>query len=181
MASGGEFALRPVGKDGWDEFEAFFSSKSILRYCWCMEFRMTKEELRENTTVRRKAFMKQRILTGVPVGLIGYLDGAPVAWCSVGPRETFRNLHGDGKIENVWSLTCLFIAPECRGKGFAARLIDGAAAYARENGAQWLEAYPVLRDSPSYRHMGFLDMFEKAGFAFAGNAGTRRHVMTLKL
>lgn len=32
-------------------------------------------------------------------------------------------------------------------------------------------------DSPSYRFMGFVPVFEKAGFREVGRAGTRRHVM----
>jgi hypothetical protein len=44
-----------------------------------------------------------------------------------------------------------------------------------------LEAYPVSPDSPSYRFMGFVPAFEARGFAPAGMAGTRRHVMRLAL
>jgi hypothetical protein len=43
------------------------------------------------------------------------------------------------------------------------------------------EAYPVAPDSPSYRFMGFVPMFEKARFVEIGTAGTRRHVMRLSL
>jgi len=181
MEPDGAVSFRRIGSEDWAEFEAFFASKSVLRYCWCMDYRMTRQEMRENTSENRKACMKARILGGVPVGLIAYLDGAPAAWCSVGPRESFRNLHGDEGIERVWSLTCLFVAPEHRGKGLARRLVGEAAAYARESGAEHLEAYAVERDSPSYRHMGFVDMFEKAGFAFVKNAGTRKRVMALRL
>jgi hypothetical protein len=60
-------------------------------------------------------------------------------------------------------------------------LIEKAKAYARKNGAKYMEAYPVQRDSPSYRFMGFVKTFEKAGFTFVKMAGTRRHVMTCGL
>lgn len=30
-------AVRPVTRENWADFEAFFLSHSILRYCWCME------------------------------------------------------------------------------------------------------------------------------------------------
>ncbi|OOV46625.1 acetyltransferase [Leptospira kirschneri serovar Grippotyphosa] len=42
-------------------------------------------------------------------------------------------------------------------------------------------AYPVEKKSPSYRFMGFISMFEKAGFTFIKKAGARRNVMTYKL
>jgi hypothetical protein len=44
-----------------------------------------------------------------------------------------------------------------------------------------VEAYPVAPDAPSYRFMGFVPVFEEAGFAEVGRAGTRRHVMRLSL
>lgn len=54
-------------------------------------------------------------------------------------------------------------------------------AYAREQGATVVEAYPVDPDAPSYRFMGFVPTFEEAGFSEVGRAGYRRHVMQLKL
>jgi GNAT superfamily N-acetyltransferase len=172
--------IRPVTWDNWADFEAFFSSHSILRYCWCMVWRLTKEEQKLGDA-NRKDLMRQRIEDGVPVRILAYKDGTPVAWCSVGPRETFRNLRGDEAIEGVWSVTCFFVPKDLRGRGLAQALIEGAKAYARENGAKYLEGYPVERDSPSYQHMGRVDMFEKAGFAFVKNAGLRRRVMTTEL
>ncbi|MDH3579316.1 MAG: GNAT family N-acetyltransferase [Hyphomicrobiales bacterium] len=68
-----------------------------------------------------------------------------------------------------------------RGKGVTSKLLKAAIAYARAAGAKTLEAYPVDPDSPSYRFMGIVPHFEKAGFEHAGKAGTRRHVMRLGL
>ena len=61
------------------------------------------------------------------------------------------------------------------------RLIEAAAAHAQANGATVVEAYPVERDSPSYRFCGFVQTFEARGFAETGKAGTRRRVMRLVL
>lgn len=44
-----------------------------------------------------------------------------------------------------------------------------------------VEAYPVDPESPSYRFMGFVEMFADAGFREVGMAGRRRHVMQLEL
>ena len=75
----------------------------------------------------------------------------------------------------------LFIKRELRGEGMTAELIQVAAAHARSKGARILEAYPVLPGSPSYRFMGFVPTFERAGFRRVGPAGSRRHVMRLDL
>lgn len=173
------FLIKAVDKSNWTDFEAFFQSK--LSYCWCMTWRMTKEELKNNTSRHRKELMKERILSCIPVGLLGYADNEPVAWCSVAPRETYRRLGGDERLEKVWSITCFYIVKEFRGKGIIRALIKEAKAYAKRNGAEYLEAYPVNSDSPSYRFMGFISTFEKAGFVFSKKAGIRRHVMICNL
>jgi hypothetical protein len=60
-------------------------------------------------------------------------------------------------------------------------LIQSAEKYAKETGAEYIEAYPVEKDAPSYRFMGFIKTFEELGFTFVKMAGTRRHVMIHKI
>ena len=133
----------------------------------------------------KKAALESRVRQGVPVGILGYLDGEPVAWGSIAPRDTYRRFGGNGESvdedANVWSLACLFVPRRFRGRGITRGLIAAAADHARANGATVVEAYPVDPDSPSYRFMGFVPVFEAAGFRETGRAGTRRHVMRLDL
>ncbi len=126
--------------------------------------------------------MAKRISANVPVGLLGYLDDEPVAWCSVAPRSTYRRLVDVASSdEGIWSIACFFIVRRLRGRGITQQIIKAAVAHARSHGASIVEAYPVDPNSPSYRFMGFVPVFEKAGFCEIGLAGTRRHVMQLKL
>ncbi len=176
-----EIDVKPVNKDQWSDFEALFSSKGAPNYCWCASWRMNAKELGAADSATKREFMRRRILADIPVGLLAYFNGTPVAWCSVAPRETYRKLGGDAALENVWSIACFFIKKEFRGIGLVSRLIEEAQAYARENGAAYLEAFPVEPDSPSYRHMGFIETFNHAGFVHTHRTGTRRHVMIYKL
>jgi GNAT superfamily N-acetyltransferase len=73
----------------------------------------------------------------------------------------------------------MFIQRDLRGQGVTKQLIAAAVTHARSRGATAIEAYPVDPDSPSYRFMGFVPSFEKAGFRPAGQAGKRRHIMRL--
>ncbi len=125
--------------------------------------------------------MKRRIEEGIPVGLLGYCDNEPVAWCSIAPRDTHRPLGGDDTKGNVWSLTCFYVKRPFRSKGLTSQLLAAAIEYAKENGGSFLEAYPVDRDSPSYTFMGFKETFARAGFKFIKKAGNRRNVMLLEL
>jgi GNAT superfamily N-acetyltransferase len=133
---------------------------------------------------RKRAALEARARDGTPIGLLGYLDGEPVAWCAVAPRKTFRPLGGveDADASTVvWSVVCFFVPRAARGRGMAGAMLDAAIARARDAGADVLEAYPVVPDSPSYRFMGFTPMFLERGFEEQGMAGTRRHVMRLDL
>jgi GNAT superfamily N-acetyltransferase len=75
----------------------------------------------------------------------------------------------------------MFVPRRERGHGLAHELIAAAIEQARAEGADMLEAYPVDPDAPSYRHMGFVSAFERAGFTHAGPEGRRRHVMRLTI
>ncbi|TGK23123.1 GNAT family N-acetyltransferase [Leptospira stimsonii] len=52
---------------------------------------------------------------------------------------------------DVWSLVCFFIKKEYRQKGITEKFVKVATKYVKENGAKYLEVYPVDPDSPSYR------------------------------
>lgn len=154
-----------------------------------MAWRKQPPGAKDARNTERNAMLKDalgaRVADGVPIGLIGYCDGEPVAWCSIAPRPTFRRLGGpddDGTApQDVWSLTCFYIKRAFRGRGFSERLLNEALAHARRHDAACVEAYPVDPDSPSYRFMGLTTLFERAGFVEVGRAGTRRHVMRFAL
>ena len=175
--------FREVDRGRLNDLVTLFESRGGPKSCWCMVWRATPAEAKRTDGVSRKAAFTRRVRQGVPVGIIGYLDGKPVAWCSIAPRPTYRDLGGVAEEpgENVWSLVCFFVTRAYRGQGMTARLIRAAVAYARKRGATVMEAYPVDPESPSYRFMGFVAAFAGAGFVEVGRAGTRRHVMRLKL
>jgi GNAT superfamily N-acetyltransferase len=175
--------FREVTRDSWLDFAALFEERGGPKSCWCMVWRANRAEAKQRDGMSRRAQIKARVDCGTPIGLIGYFDGEPIAWCSVAPRETYRNLRGVelNEAERVWSLACMFIKRPHRGKGITQLLIRAAAEHARAHGATSLEAYPVERSSPSYRFMGFVDTFASAGFHEVGTAGERRHIVKLQL
>jgi GNAT superfamily N-acetyltransferase len=111
---------------------------------------VSRSERKDGTN--RRAQIKSRVDSGIPIGLTGYMGEQPVAWCSIAPRETYRPLGGpaaDLAKERIWSLACLFIKRDHRGKGLTAQLITAAIALAKAHKATIVEAYPVDADSPS--------------------------------
>ncbi|WP_353720557.1 GNAT family N-acetyltransferase [Dyadobacter sp. 676] len=174
------YHFKPVDLKTWPDLERLFEEKGGPKYCWCMAWREIDTALRNDSNAKKNA-LKSQVGHQIPVGLIGYHGDEPVAWCSVGPRESFRNLGGDPSLENVWSITCFFVRRDHRKQRLTEQMIVEAMHYAKTQGARHLEAYPVDSDSPSYRFMGFRPLFEKMGFEYRQKAGSRRYVMVVGL
>ncbi|RUX32466.1 GNAT family N-acetyltransferase [Mesorhizobium sp. M2A.F.Ca.ET.042.01.1.1] len=160
-------------------FEDLFEQPGAPKYCWCMAWRHSSREHIPND--EKKRMMMALIDAGTPVGIVAELDGKPVGWCSVAPRETYRKLskQQDDSETGIWSIVCFYVPRTLRGGGLASALLDAAIDHAFARGARIVEAYPVDEPAPSYRFMGFCDMFVARGFHEVGTAGTRRHVMRL--
>jgi hypothetical protein len=65
----------------------------------------------------------------MPIGLLGYSEGEPVAWCSIAPRPTYRDLGGPNdaveRPEQVWSLM-LFHSSRVARTGTDETIIEAA-------------------------------------------------------
>lgn len=176
-----KFVFREVVRERWLDFAGLFESRWGPTSCWCMVWRSPAAAAKQRDGASRRAAMKSRIDTGALVGILAYHDRAPVAWCSIAPRDTYRPLAGPEAAtgERVWSLACFFIKREFRGQGLTGALLRAAIDRAARQDATVVEAYPGDPDSPSYRFMDFIDTFSNAGFHEVGRAGRRRHVMRL--
>lgn len=109
---------------------------------------------------------------GVIPGLIGYEDGNPVGWISLGPRPEYPRLQRSPVMKpvddrSVWSIVCFYVDPRARGRGVSDALLAGAVEYARSQGVTLLEAYPVdkaERSHPDFMWFGAKGMYDRAGF-----------------
>ena len=99
-AARAELTFREVTVETWPDFEKLFESRGGPKSCWCMVWRTSGVGSPSADSAGRKAAMKQRIHSGVPVGILGYAGEAPVAWCSIAPRDTYRTTM-EGKRERV--------------------------------------------------------------------------------
>lgn len=171
------FKFQPIDMTNWSDFEALMESRGAPHNCWCTAWFDVEKKHKKAEKSEKKAAMKQRIDNGTPVGLLAYADGEAIGWCAVAPRETYKPLGGDETKPQVWSIVCFFIKRDYRGQGLSHVFLGQAAEFASRYGAQYIEGYPVAQESPSYRFMGFISSFEKAGFQFVKNAGARRKVM----
>lgn len=91
--------------------------------------------------------MKALVDDGREPGLLGYVDGEPVAWLAIAPRADYAGLLRSRVMKPVderpaWTIACLFVAKEHRGIGLARAMIAAALVHARERGATLVEACP---------------------------------------
>ena len=188
-------SIEPVTADLWPAFEDLFGRQGACYGCWCTHFRLPPAVRRENDRERNKDHIRSRIEAGPPPGLLAFEDGQAIGWMQVGPRADVPEWNNPGRgsapLEPadaadpaVWAISCFFLRIKARGKGLTHRLVDGGVAFARGNGARWLEACPMdlSKDSRSIGlFVGSSRVFEKAGFRRVAERKAGRPLMRLAL
>src|SRR4029450_2984158 len=169
------FEVRPLTEHRWADLEKLceLPGGSIVRGCWCIYYRKAgKVAVSRAAGASNKKQMRALVRSGTVPGLIGYADGSPVGWISLGPREDYRRLERSRVMKPVddtpvWSIVCAYVAKRYRGKGYQHKLLAGAIDYARDRGVRMLGAYPVDKPEPSHDafiFFGSRSLYERAGF-----------------
>jgi GNAT superfamily N-acetyltransferase len=86
--------------------------------------------------------------------------------------------------EGVWSLPCFVVKRAHRGRGLTGVLIRAAAEFAREQGAEVLEAYPWDADAEmpaSTIYTGVASTFARLGFEVVQRTAPHKPMMRLHL
>ena len=147
---------------------------------------MTSTEFRRSTRPDRVAALEGLVRQGIPIGILAYAEEEPIAWCSVAPRETYAALERSRILPRlddspVWSVVCFFIDRQFRQQGLTLGVLRAAIEFARSQGAQIVEGYPVEPGSRSYTYMGSPATFRRAGFRDVTPLGQTRMVMRYDL
>lgn len=166
----GEYEIHPLTPQRWNDFEDLFGPNGGRDGCWCMWPRIKGSEFQQMAYEgNRRAIRK--IVTDHPPGLLAYADGEPVGWISVGRREEFGRVNRSVVTKRlddqpVWSVVCFYIKPGHRSKGIGSALLDSAIAYARSQGAETLEGYPIDKERVANADAwwGTAAMFRDTGF-----------------
>lgn len=143
--------------------------------CWCMWWRLRPKDYERNAGDTNEYAFKELVESKQPVGLLAYIDGQAVGWCSIAPREQLVRVRTSATWRPVdelpvWAISCFFINKEYRGRQITKQLLLNAINYARKNGAIAVEAYPkdmkhaVKRGKDRSLYFGTTKMFEEAGF-----------------
>jgi GNAT superfamily N-acetyltransferase len=172
------FDTRAVTPERVDDFVTVANPNRRATHCWCLSHRLTAGEVSELGNGSRESAFRALCGRENPPGVIGYDDGEPVGWCSIGPRAENTRLSRSRLIRPlddlpVWSIICVVIRGGHRRRGYTALLIDGAVEYAASRGAPAVESYPVDPGSGridlTMAFVGTRAMFERAGFEVVGS------------
>lgn len=154
-----------------------------------MYWRLRHREFEAGKGARNRRALRSLVVGGEEPGVLAYRQGEPIGWCALGPRERFVRLETSRILRPVdevpvWSVPCFFIAPEARGVGLGARLLEAAAARARIRGATVLEGYPVepgKRIAPAFAWTGLASVFRAARFREVARRSPTRPIMRREL
>lgn len=180
----------PLSPERWQDLESLFGKSGACGGCWCMWYRLKRSEFEQNKGEGNKKLMKQIVESGEIPGILAYLDGKAVGWCSVAPRTQFPALERSRILKRiddkpVWSIVCFYIAQDYRKKGLTGKLLNYVIEYCSKQGATIIEAYPS--DSPKkdlpdvFAWTGFASTFFKAGFKESARRSETRPLLRYEI
>ena len=180
--------VRAVGPERWDDLCDLFGPNGTYRGCWCTTWRTSSKEFQANGGEGNRRALESLVRAGEQVGLIGYRQQIPVAWCSVAARSGFQRVLSSTTIApcdphdgGMWAVVCFFVRAGHRRQGLMAPMLAAAVDLAGQAGASAVEGYPVDDEGGSRRGAvctGTIGLYERAGFSLHRRPdGGRRVVM----
>lgn len=177
-----------VSEAVFDDVQAVFGTRGQAARCQCQGYRLGWYDQHSDNVAGRRELLRDQVTEGH--GLLAYLDGEPVGWCSLAPRcdykylrqTTWKGRREDRDDPSVWAVTCFVTRAGFRRQGISRALAVGTIDVARAAGARTLEAYPMKpapgKDVPwGEMHVGALKAFLAAGFHVVHVPSLRRAIV----
>ncbi len=176
----------PLTASRFHDLERLFGPHGAQGGCWCMWWRQTAREFEANKGESNRAALKAIVEAGEEPGLIGYLNGEPIGWCALAPRQAYSRLARSRTLkpvddQPVWSITCFYVARVHRRQGVSVALLQAAIDFVGSSGGRILEGYPIIpnreRYPDAFAYPGLVSTFEAAGFHEAARPSSTRAIM----
>jgi hypothetical protein len=184
-------ALRPLTPDRWDDLvDLFGPERGANSGCWCMWWRMPRNEWRLAPRDEKRDRFHALVDAGPPPGVLAYEGETAVGWCAIGPRKTLPQMNRSrvaaplDKVEGVWAVSCFYIRTGHRGQKLMRKLLDGAVAFARKAGAGTVEACPLDTERKliwGEGYVGIASVFRDSGFEEVARRSPTRPLMRKRL
>jgi GNAT superfamily N-acetyltransferase len=176
--------MKELSAELWPDYEKLFGANGACGGCWCMSWRLVRGEnwkAIKGDCARER--MKELIAGDRAHGVLAYVDGEPVGWCSFDRRQNYARLDRAPSLKCddaalVWSIPCFFVKRGFRGKSIGTQLLSAALKSITRRGGKIVEGYPASpfkngeRTPDAFAWTGTIAMFEKIGFARADGKET---------
>jgi GNAT superfamily N-acetyltransferase len=182
-----KLAIKELSSKLWNDLAKLFGEKGACGGCWCMSWRIEKDEKWEDVKgPKAKKRFKKMVETGRARGLLAYDGKEPVGWCTFGKRIDFPRLNRAPSLkcedaEAICSVPCFYVKNGYRKKGVSTQLLEAAARVLAKEKEKVLEGYPVKptklgnKNIPgAFAWTGTIPLFEKQGFELAGSPLTAK-------
>jgi predicted GNAT family acetyltransferase len=181
--------VEPLTPDLWPALEALFGKQGACSGCWCIHWRVPRQDYVAMRGDQAKAFFRRRVRKGPPPGVLAFEGEEAVGWLQIGPRAdapqwnsprrvTAPLNEGDAEDQSIWAATCFFVKSSARGRGVTDALLAGALRYAKANGARIVEACPIDGKTGSIdAYVGLMPVFERAKFKEVARRKDNRPLM----
>lgn len=171
-----ELDIRRLTPELLDDYLNFFDNTAFADHpdwsqCYCIHFHWRSEWDNELMRGNRDGAI-EHIKNGTIQGYLAYLDGKVVGWCNTNDKYIYSGLvwrketcEGGETKKKIKSVVCFLVASDMRGRGMAIRLLERICVDAVDDGYDYIEAYPPMRECDEYAaHHGTMPFFEKHGF-----------------
>jgi GNAT superfamily N-acetyltransferase len=172
--------VEALSEQNFPQLRALFDAASSGCFCRYWHFGGTKNEWLDRCANRPEENASElesalRARDAEACGLVALEGGAAVGWMKLVPRArvpklralpVYRNLDL-GDEATTFSIGCMLVHPDTRGRGVARALVEAAPAFARKWGARAVEAYPRRSTAPLHPEeawQGPERVFQEAGF-----------------
>ena len=160
---------------------ALFSASLCTCYCRYWHFEGDKNAWLERCSIlhgenERELVAAAQARSDEARGVIAEAGGVVVGWAKVAPAAGLKKLYDQryyrglsvlsGPREGVFTVGCMLVHPEHRGRGVTRALARAAVALAREAGARSIEAFPRVTEARAHDEelwMGPASALQEAG------------------
>ncbi len=187
--------VQPLTPELWQALEDLFGKQGACMGCWCMYWRWPRKDWDASRGAGAKRLFKRRVSEGPPPGMLAFAGDEAVGWLQIGPRADapqWNNarrvsaplVDADAADARVWAATCFYVRSSARRQGVMDALLEGGIGFARESGAQIIEACPIDaegRSDPGAVYVGHAAVFKRAKFHEIARRKDNRPLMRLEL
>jgi GNAT superfamily N-acetyltransferase len=186
-----KLSFQPLTINRWDDFASLFGERGACGGCWCMLWRLPRKQFEMQKGDANKLAMQSVVESGQVPGILAYQGAKAIGWCSIAPRTRFPALSRSRILKPIddrpcWSVSCLFVDRLYWKKSVSTQLLRAAIEYAKSEGAEMVEGYPVEPKSekdipPAFAWTGIPKAFIRAGFKEVARRSPTRPIMRIEL